>query len=108
MTAPPTRGASIARFGDASDNRPARSAAAYATRPKAAQTTRYPPTKTQVGTVGRPPRDLPAWIASNMRIIGAADGSIIAAIITTQVARKTGAVIPIVSPSAPLAMSPAG
>jgi hypothetical protein len=41
----------------------------------------------QVGTVDGPRRDLPNWIASSMRIIGAADGRSIAAVITTRVAR---------------------
>lgn len=47
---------------------------------------------------------LPCGMRANIRTIGAARGNIMATIMATQMARKSGAAIPIVSPRAPLPM----
>src|SRR5271166_5958556 len=57
----------------------------------------YPATKTNVGVYPSPCFCREDWIEANVRTIGAAAGNIIAAIMTIQKARKSGAVMPIVA-----------
>ena len=71
-------------------------ASANAMAPNAVQIARYAPTKYAVGTNDRPASRLPRSTRSNRRTIGAAAGNIIATIIATHIARKSGAAMPMV------------
>jgi hypothetical protein len=94
---PTTQSESVAR-------RSTPTARTNATPPNTVQIARYAPTKYAVGTNDRPASRFPRSTRSNNRIIGAAAGNIIATIIATHVARKSGAAMPIVtsSPISPL------
>src|SRR5260370_32000662 len=74
------------------------SAPRYASRPKSVQISRYAPTKIQADTQGRLELGLSRWTRAKTRFIGAVVGSIMAMIMTTQIARNNGAPIPMVKP----------
>src|ERR1700730_531417 len=101
MMIPPVMRGPLARSqGDWSASLPMSVALRKASAPAAPHSARYAETKNAVGTYGLPASRRDDCRRANISVIGAAVGNIIAAIIATHMAMKSGMSMPIVSTDA--------